>query len=120
MKLIEIPPFDYSICVAIGFEAGNKLFPDQNLEGSYGMVMPLKDENGVEFTFVYLEDEADNFTIWHEALHIVHFMLDARGIPLTVENTEVQAYLQETVVKVLQKEIKKHKRKKARLLAKEA
>lgn len=121
MKYIVIEPFQYVMYLTLGEEDFTKTVSKKNLghfpvAGSCGLVMPLEDINGVAFCLVYLEDEADEGTLWHEALHVVHFMLEARGVPLTVANTEVQTYLQEYVVKLFKKEIER----KAKRLVKKA
>ena len=112
MRKIKIPPYNYFLFLALGDEEFNstckkKGIPPIPLEGILGLVLPLEDINGVSFLLMYLEEGADEETIWHECLHAVHFMFDSMSLPMGVDNTEAQAYTQGWIAKEVYKQIRK-------------
>jgi len=112
MRKITVPPYNYFIYLTLGEDEFIKLckqkgLPPIPLEGTLGLVLPLEDINGVGFSMMYLRDDADTETVYHECLHAVHFMFESYGLPMGVENTEAQAYTQGWLAQEVYKHIKK-------------
>ena len=120
MKPIILDPYYYPLFIVIGEKALNKCckkipsvrktLPD--LDSVLGLTIRLNDG-----CIIFLKDDEDidEATIYHEALHATHFLMDSRGIPITVDNTEIVAYTQghivEVAVKALNKELIKRGKK---------
>jgi len=116
MNKIVVPPYNYFIYLVLGEEDFKKVskkkgIPEIPLEGTLGLVLPLEDINGVGFSMMYLREDADEETVWHECLHAVHFMFDAFNLPMGVDNTEAQAYTQGWIAKEVYKHIAKNDQK---------
>jgi hypothetical protein len=58
-----------------------------------GMASEQVDKDGSRWWSLYLPGDTSLGTVVHECSHIVDFLMDAHGVPLTVENTEIRAYL---------------------------
>ena len=48
---------------------------------------------------------ADISTLFHEALHLTHFVMDYCSLPLALESTEAQAYLMEHIADMVQRKL---------------
>jgi len=60
-------------------------------EGSNGQIFQFNVE-GRPYYAALIENDSIN-TIAHEASHFADMVLDEKGVPLTIENTEAKAYL---------------------------
>lgn len=49
---------------------------------------------GGKIWFMLLPPEFDRELVYHEVLHLVHYILQDRGVPSRWGNSEVQAYMQ--------------------------
>ena len=112
MRKIKVPPYNYLVCLAFGEEELRAILKKKKIDtvvdtdSNLGFVMPLEDVNGVELCLLYLRDPADYVTLVHETMHVIHFMLNAIGIPLDIGNTEVMAYHQGWLIKEITKKVK--------------
>ncbi len=111
LKFLNVEPYNYKFMLALGQEDlvyvekynGAKL--EENSDKNLGALYAVEDSNGTAFSIMYLSDEADEDTLWHEANHLVHFMMHEMGVPICLENTEIMAYTQEQIVNLCRKEI---------------
>jgi len=108
-----IEPYYFPLFVAVGEEELMKLSKkiptlkasfEGKLETSLGLTIRFNDG-----CLIYLnEDEGlEEGTIFHEALHATHFLMDSRGIPIALETTEVAAYTQGHIVEIVLKQVDK-------------
>lgn len=49
--------------------------------------------DGLIYWSMWLPKTATLSTIVHECSHVVDFMMDAHGVPISLENTEIRAYM---------------------------
>ena len=96
--IVTIMPYRAEVAL---FASGEKMkwyFRDKleievvGAEASYGCAFYDKDENGVVWFGLSIEDDANLTTLVHECSHGVDFVFDAFGVPCGTENTEVRAY----------------------------
>jgi len=118
IKHIYVPPYYYLIHLVIGLESLDKLrkktkedYDEHPPKSICGFTKPLLDDDDIDSCLVFLHSDSDIQTIYHEALHATHFMLESRGIPIAVENTEVVAYHQEWLVTEINRIFKKVREK---------
>jgi hypothetical protein len=50
------------------------------------------EDDGLEYFVIIIKNRRKE-TIVHECVHMVHMMMEKKGIPINYENTEVMAYL---------------------------
>lgn len=58
-----------------------------------GLALEQTDADGCKWWSMCLPKGVSLGTVVHECSHIVDFLMSAHGVPLTVENTEIRAYL---------------------------
>ena len=64
---------------------------------SHGAFYKAENDDGVSWFAMYVSPDADNSTVVHEAVHAADWIMDDIGIPTTAKNTEVRAYLVQSV-----------------------
>lgn len=98
--VVRIPVFQGSFCLV---DTEEKLdFMLENNPGSEkflckwgevnGWVSRLKGEDGLNYYVMGL-CSTDPSVIVHESVHMAHFIMKVKGIPINRKNTEVEAYL---------------------------
>ena len=113
LKPIVIMPYEYSVYLAYGKEELVRLMEhrgfevENNLDAVDGLAFELTDTNGTALSLVYLEEGGDDDILWHECLHVIHAMMHSMTIPISHENSEVQAYHQGHLVSEVRKRIAK-------------
>lgn len=82
------------------------------LSGCRGMAFHLMPKGKSPALFLlYLPDDwsrntfVDISTLFHEALHLTHFVMDYCALPLGLESTEAQAYLMEHIADMVQRKL---------------
>ena len=111
LKPLIIEPYQHTMYLCLG-ESELKALETKfgfnsgiGLGNSLGAVVHMGDESGNSFNVMYLGMDLDDSTVYHECLHLTHFMLDRVGVPINMENTELLCYTQEHVVRLVMKEI---------------
>ncbi len=106
-KMIRIEPFDAPIHVFKGHKSFIKSFPEvaDSLEATNGMCAEFKTESGAPCFAMMFPEEYNSEVINHEALHLVHMLLDYHGCGVneTIPNSELQCYLQSHIVREIKK-----------------
>lgn len=64
---------------------------------SYGMASQHQDDSGVSWHSMHLPEDAGIGTVVHECSHIVDYLMDAHGVPISIDNTEIRAYMLEAL-----------------------
>ncbi len=70
-------------------------------EASNGSCLVIEDD-GLEYYTVLIVAKEPR-VICHEAVHMAHYICNAKGIPLSMENTETIAYLTDHIFKNIMK-----------------
>jgi len=82
-----------------------------NKTGSNGFSMELRDEDSIKTHVIWLKKwdgtPASIGVLSHEITHYILDVMDDKGIPVRVENSEVQAYMQEYVLRKALEELAK-------------
>lgn len=76
----------------------------RELASCLGMAVHL-DEDKPLF-MLYLPELVSCGTLFHEALHMAHFIMHYSSAPVSIESTETQAYLMENIVSSIRKKRK--------------
>lgn len=84
-KALRIPPDD-EFCTNVGRVGG--------------MATVAYDGHGMPFFILFLPSENRRVVI-HECTHMVHMLMESRGIPIVGENTEVIAYMTDHLCEVI-------------------
>ena len=71
-----------------------------------GMAVHLTKKNKPALFMLYLADEYEDSTLFHECLHLAHFVMEYASAPISVESTETQAYLMEYIAATTRKKLK--------------
>lgn len=111
-KLIVVQPFDATIMVFNTKKSFNKYIPDTCLEGADGFCCELRNqETGGNSFGVLVPKDYNEEVVNHEALHLVHMLLDYHGIAVSgsMDSSELQCYMQAHVVREIQKAFFKNK-----------
>ena len=105
MIVVSIPPYYYKVIVVVGKEELVRYANDNDIELDFdpgvvqGFVLETLCKEGKDQCLLYLKEGFLDDVLWHEALHAVHCMMHSREVPVSYDNTEVQAYHQEWLVK---------------------
>lgn len=78
----------------------------KELEDCRGMATHLLKKDKAALFMLYLEPNHDDSTLFHECLHMAHFVMDYVCAPISMESTETQAYLMESIVANVRKKLK--------------
>jgi hypothetical protein len=63
------------------------------LEDCVGMAAHLEAKGKSPLFMMYLQSDCDDATLYHESLHLAHYLMDFSGAPISMDSTETQAYL---------------------------
>ena len=74
------------------------------LRRSQACAISMNDPRGQQWLLLYLPADADGPTVAHEALHLGFMVLEARGVPITMDEHEALAYLVEHIVREIEHE----------------
>lgn len=86
----------------------NKFTPDREkidakeMDKCGGMAAYLDDRETHPFFAIYMAPGWETTTLFHEALHMAHFIMEHCSAPINLESTETQAYLMEHIVEKVQ------------------
>lgn len=93
-KKIIVEPFGMPVWVGTSEEAWDACGIDR--DACYGAVTTSKGK-----TWVLLQEEYDEGTVSHEAHHLSRMVSDHHGINTTADDHEIDAYLQEHIVRLI-------------------
>lgn len=97
MYVIHLNVTDTQIAVFPTFEEYNDYYKEKGFDpvGVATNALASVDHNdeGVPYFSMVIPEGAGMGTIAHESLHIVDFLCDELGIPITLENTEIRGYM---------------------------
>lgn len=63
-------------------------------------------DEGKPLFILYLPENVSCGTLFHECLHMTHFIMDYASAPISMESTETQAYLMESIAATVRKKLK--------------
>lgn len=69
------------------------------LDGALGIAHTFCDSGNCVHFIMYLPKEYREDVVWHEALHMAWYILDAHSVRISVNNHEALTYLQEAIVR---------------------
>jgi hypothetical protein len=75
----------------------NGLMELSEFEECRGMAAHLVKKGKPALFMLYLSHDYDEGTLYHESLHLAHFVMDYASAPISMESTETQAYLMEHI-----------------------
>ena len=115
MKSFLVQPFCQRIYVTDDPQAFvrkyNRHAPDDarmtvsELNTCVGMAAHLDSPTNSPVFIIYLRADSDDATLYHEALHMTHYVMDYSGAPLSIESTETQAYLMTYIADITRKKL---------------
>ena len=76
----------------------------KELQKCRGMAIHL-DESKPLF-MIYVPHDVSHGTLFHECLHMTHFIMQFSSAPITLESTEIQAYMMENIAENIRKKLK--------------
>lgn len=108
-KVFSCDPFGVQIAVFHCLTEMNRYFVEQleiqNTEffavKANAMATVQADPQGIKWFAMWLPLDAPFSKIAHECSHMVDFVMDAHGVPINIENTEVRAYLLERMLEAV-------------------
>lgn len=65
----------------------------QEIAGCAGMASHFEVHGDDAVFLLYMREDYDADTLYHESLHLAHFVMHFCNVPISVESTETQAYL---------------------------
>lgn len=74
-----------------------KAMKPTELDGTNGMAVSIKTQHGIRYFALYIKDPKTLSTIFHESLHMTHFLMKHAGMPICPSSTELQAYTMEAI-----------------------
>lgn len=74
------------------------------LESCAGMAVHLERKEKAALFMMYMRDDCP-YTLFHESLHMAHFIMHYCDAPINLESTETQAYLLEHIAKMTHKKL---------------
>ena len=99
--VLSIQPFNVQVAVFNNLDRlqkyhthvlGEDPIADLN-QASYGMCISEIGRTGEHRFYLYFAKDANRYIRIHECSHLVDFVMDAVGVPISIENTEIRAYL---------------------------
>lgn len=87
------------------FMARNDIEPDHITANARGWIMTARPSDGGVHLLVYLPEKRCETTLYHEALHAVLDLLEYHGMPTGANNQELLCYMQEYVVRTIDKAV---------------
>lgn len=98
MKRITVPIFGGTIEVFRDSMQAAITYPEAELPNEcVGYTVERVTDTGKLIIILYADEDIN--TVVHEAMHVVHKIMEHNGIPISAENTEIQAYLMGWLVK---------------------
>lgn len=108
MRSFTVQPFDKKVYLTsdpaeftrrYNLYASTEPMTESELKGCRGMAAHVvRDDKAPHALFLlYLPQDYDVSTVFHEALHMAHFLMDYTGMPIDMESTELQAYTMEYI-----------------------
>lgn len=76
----------------------------KEMVGCRGMAMHL-DEVKPLF-MIYVTKDVSHGTLYHECLHMAHFIMHYSSAPISLDSTEIQAYMMENIAENIRKKLK--------------
>jgi hypothetical protein len=104
VPVIEVGPFGVQVALFSSEEERADHFKDvlgldvETKNACFGVCSKTPDENGVCYFAITITDDANLGTLAHECSHLVDFLCDEFGVPLDVENTEIRAYMIQSII----------------------
>ena len=95
-KKITIEPFGMPVYIGTSDDAWEACGISR--DACYGAVATSKGK-----TWILLQEEYDEGTVGHEAHHLARMVSDHHGIITTADDHEIDAYLQEHIVRLIKK-----------------
>lgn len=77
-----------------------------DMDNIRGMAAHLEEEGKPVLFMLYLTVGCDASTLYHEALHMAHYVMAFSGAPISLDSSEMQAYLMEHIAESAQKKMK--------------
>lgn len=110
--MIIIEPFESEVVIFTKLKDLIAHFKEMNIpsdmipEGAQGFVSPIEHLGGLAL-YMFLPRKFDAGIIYHEALHLAHILITHHGMDVdeTMNSSEMQAYLQEYIVRVIKREV---------------
>ena len=116
MKSFLVQPFHQRVYVTAGSQEFQRKYnsyaPEtermelKELEDCRGMAVHLTKKNKPALFMLYLAYDYDDSTLFHECLHLAHFVMEYASAPISLESTETQAYLMEHIAATTRKKLK--------------
>lgn len=108
MKSFRVPPFNVRVYVTSEpeefvkrhnlYASSDDAMDEGELTGCLGMAAHQVRAKAPHALFLlYLPPDCTAGTLFHEALHLTHFLMEYHGMPIDMESTELQAYTMEYV-----------------------
>lgn len=103
-KPIKVPMYDWWVFLIVGEEERRELeeewdfqMDEDVMKGAKAVCVPMEFTSGrwneKEFNILYFNPKYFSASVLvHECVHSIHFMMQSRGIPVSMDNTEVMAY----------------------------
>lgn len=92
---IEVDWLGQSVVIMRSFDEVAEAFPGaaSKCDGIAGAGWCTHEETGQAMFWLVFPEEPDVATLAHECCHIVDYLFDYTGIPISVDNTETRAYM---------------------------
>ena len=114
MKSFMMQPFDKRVYITqcpVEFANRYSLYDTEVMlpeelnacQGMAGHVVRNKAPNAL--FIIYLAQGTPPSVLWHESLHMTHFLMDYCGMPIDMESTELQAYTMECIAMMAAKRL---------------
>lgn len=101
-EVLTIPPFDFDLGVFRSFAQYEKYFTARGIEFEKieraNAAASRFYAEGVTWHCLILPKGTSLAKQAHEVSHVVDFAMEAAGVPVNVENTEIRAYIMERVL----------------------
>jgi len=97
MYVIHLDVTDTQVAVFPTFEEYNDYYKEMGADpvgrATNALASVHQNTEGVPYFSMVIPEGTSAGTIAHESLHIVDFLCDELGIPITIENTEIRGYM---------------------------
>lgn len=77
----------------------------EEMTGVRGMAAHSEDRPKDPKFVLFVAPDHDTATLYHEALHIVHYVMEFHGMPINLESSDTQAHLMEYIVAMAEKKL---------------
>lgn len=107
LKVISVEPFGAAFTLAVGTPAlcrlSKKLKTPLDADSVRAAVYRIDADKEGTHMVMYLPEVREEELVWHEALHMATALLDIHGIEISLQNDEVLAYVQGSIVREVDK-----------------